>query len=81
MKNNYIKYRSISQILVTFIFIFITYFSISSIADSVEKNVIQESSNNVVEEIISVNIPQGSSASQIASILDSTGVISFSTCV
>lgn len=76
MKNNYIKYRSISQILVTFIFIFIAYFSISSIADSVEKNVIQESSNNVVEEIISVNIPQGSSASQIASILDSTGVIS-----
>ena len=75
MKNNYIKYRSISQILVTFIFIFITYFSISSIADSVEKNDIQESSNNVVEEIISVNIPQGSSASQIASILDSTGVI------
>jgi len=75
MKNNYIKYRSISQILVTFIFIFITYFSISSIADSVEKNVIQESSNNIVEEIISVNIPQGSSASQIASILDSTGVI------
>ena len=75
MKNNYIKYRSISQILVTFIFIFITYFSISSIADSVEKNVIQESSNNVVEEIISVNIPQGSSASQIASILNSTGVI------
>lgn len=75
MKNNYIKYRSISQILVTFIFIFIAYFSISSIADSVEKNVIQESSNNIVEEIISVNIPQGSSASQIASILDSTGVI------
>ena len=75
MKNNYIKYRSISQILVTFIFIFITYFSISSIADSVEKNVIQESSNNIVEEIISVNIPQGSSASQIASILNSTGVI------
>ena len=59
MKNNYIKYRSISQILVTFIFIFIIYFSISSIADSVEKNVFK-SSNNVVEEIISVNIPQGS---------------------
>ena len=75
MKNNYIKYRSISQILVTFTFIFIAYFLISSIADSVEKNVIQESSNNIVEEIISVNIPQGSSASQIASILDSTGVI------
>lgn len=75
MKNNYIKYRSISQILVTFTFIFIAYFSVSSIADSVEKNVIQESSNNIVEEIISVNIPQGSSASQIASILDSTGVI------
>ena len=75
MKNNYIKYRSISQILVTFTFIFIAYFSVSSIADSVEKNVIQESSNNFVEEIISVNIPQGSSASQIASILDSTGVI------
>ena len=75
MKNNYIKYRSISQILVTFIFIFIAYFSISNIADSVEKNVIQESSNNIVKEIISVNIPQGSSASQIASILDSTGVI------
>ena len=75
MKNNYIKYRSISQILVTFIFIFVAYFSISSIADSVEKNVIQESSNNIVEEIISVNIPQGSSASQIASILNSTGVI------
>lgn len=75
MKNNYIKYRYISQILVTFTFIFIAYFSVSSIADSVEKNVIQESSNNIVEEIISVNIPQGSSASQIASILDSTGVI------
>ena len=75
MKNNYIKYRYISQILVTFTFIFIAYFSVSSIADSVEKNVIQESSNNFVEEIISVNIPQGSSASQIASILDSTGVI------
>ena len=75
MKNNYIKYRSVAQIFVTFTFIFITYFSISSIADSVEKNEIQESTNNVVEEIISVNIPQGSSASQIASILDSTGVI------
>ena len=75
MKNNYIKYRSVAQIFVTFTFIFITYFSISSIADSVEKNEIQVSTNNVVEEIISVNIPQGSSASQIASILDSTGVI------
>ena len=56
MKNNYIKYRSVAQLLVTFIFIFITYFSITSIADSVEKNVIQESSNSVVEEIIFVNI-------------------------
>ena len=75
MNNFYIKNRTSIQIFATFIGIFFIYNFVSSSADLIEGNEINNSADQASLEIISVNIPQGSAASEISSILDATGVI------
>ena len=75
MNNFYLKNRTSIQIFATFIGIFFIYNFVSSSADLIEGNEINNSADQASLEIISVNIPQGSAASEISSILDATGVI------
>ena len=51
------------------------YNFVSSSADLIKGNEINNSADQASLEIISVDIPQGSAASEISSILDATGVI------
>jgi UPF0755 protein len=75
MNDFYLRNRTSLQIIVTFIGIFFIYSFVSSSADLIEGNEINRSPDQSSLEIISVNIPQGSAASEISSILDATGVI------
>tara|TARA_B100001769_G_scaffold42866_1_gene29926 strand:- start:883 stop:1953 length:1071 start_codon:yes stop_codon:yes gene_type:complete len=75
MNNFYLRNRTSIQIFVTFLGIFFIYNFVSSSADSIEGNEMNISTDQASLEIISVNIPQGSAASEISSILDATGVI------
>ncbi len=70
------KNRTALQIFLVVSFLLVTYNVTNSIADNVEINSIERNQNIEDYKIINVNIPQGSSASEISSILDSTGVIS-----
>ena len=76
MNNLFLKNRTSIQLVATLIFIFALYNIVTSTADSIEGNKINENLNQGTVEVITVNIPQGSSASEISSILDSTGIIS-----
>jgi UPF0755 protein len=76
MNNLFLKNRISIQLLTTLIFIYALYNFVTSTADSIEGNQINEISNQGIVEVITVNIPQGSAASEISSILDSTGIIS-----
>ena len=75
MNNFYLRNRTSIQIFATFLGIFFIYNFVSSSADSIEGNEMNISTDQASLEIISVNIPQGSAASEISSILDATGVI------
>ena len=75
MNNFYLRNRTSIQIFATFLGIFFIYNFVSSSADLIEGNEINNSADQESLEIISVNIPQGSAASEISSILDATGVI------
>ena len=75
MNNFYLKNRTSIQIFATFIGIFFIYNFVSSSADSIEGNEMNISTDQASLEIISVNIPQGSAASEISSLLDATGII------
>ena len=75
MNNFYLRNRTSIQIFATFLGIFFIYNFVSSSADLIEGNEINNSADQASLEIISVNIPQGSAASEISSILDATGVI------
>ena len=76
MNNLFLKNRTSIQLVTTLIFIYALYNFVTSTADSIEGNQINEISNQGVVEILTVNIPQGSAASEISSILDSTGIVS-----
>ena len=76
MNNFYLKNRTYIQLFATVISIFTAYNIVTSSADSIESS---NKNNDISEtnlEIITVNIPQGSAAAEISSILDATGVIS-----
>ena len=75
MNNFYLRNRTSIQIFATFLVIFFIYSFVSSSADLIEGSEINNSADQSSLEIISVNIPQGSAASEISSILDATGVI------
>jgi UPF0755 protein len=75
MSNFYLKNRLLLQLLFLFLFLFLIFNFSNDIADGIKPSNIV--SNQIDEDfkIIEINIPQGASASQIASILDSSGVI------
>ena len=75
MNNFYIKNRVYVQLLVTVISIYTVYNIVSNSADSIESNDVNNTISEANIEIITVNIPQGSAAAEISSILDATGVI------
>ena len=78
MINLFYKYRILIQLFGSLFFIIFIFNSVSNSADLIKP---VDISNNVdVSDVrtIEVNIPQGSSASQISSILDSTGVVTSS---
>jgi UPF0755 protein len=75
MNKFYLKNRVYIQLFVTLISIFIFYNIVTSSADSIESSDNNSSISETNVEIISVNIPQGSAAAEISSILDATGVI------
>ena len=78
MINLFYKYRILIQLFASLFFIIFIFNTVSNSADLIKP---VDNSNNVnVSDvrIIEVNIPQGSSASQISSILDSTGVVTSS---
>ncbi len=76
MSNLFLKNRISIQLVATLIFIFALYNIVTSTADSIEGKQNNEISDQGTVEIIIVNIPQGAAASEISSILDSTGIIS-----
>ena len=76
MNNLFLKNRTSIHLVTTLIFIYALYNFVTSTADSIEGNQINEISNQGIVEVITVNIPQGSAASEISSILDSTGIVS-----
>ena len=69
------KNRTLIQLFLVSFFLLLTYNFTNSIADNVEINSVENNQNIQNLKIVDVNIPQGSSASEISSILDSTGVI------
>ena len=69
------KNRTLIQLFLVSFFLLLTYNFTNSIADNVEINSVENNQNIQNLKIVNVNIPQGSSASEISSILDSTGVI------
>ena len=76
MNNFYLKNRTYIQLFATVISIFTVYNIVTSSADSIESSNINNDISETNLEIITVNIPQGSAAAEISSILDATGVIS-----
>ena len=76
MNNFYLKNRTYIQLFVTVISIYTVYNIVTSSADSIESSNINNDISETNLEIITVNIPQGSAAAEISSILDATGVIS-----
>ncbi len=79
MINKYLKYRSLVFVIFTFSIVFITFNSIGNLADSIENSADIVSNESLVESKLQyVSIPQGSSASEISSILDNEGIISSS---
>ena len=78
MINIYYRNKLVIQLLSTLIIILFLFNTLSNLASMVRPG---EVNNNVdIDDIkiIEINIPQGSSASQISSILDSTGVVTSS---
>jgi len=78
MNSVFIKYRIFIQIVLTFIFVFLVFNLSTLLGNNLQLSTLDNEINDKEYKIVSVNIPQGSSASQISSILDSTGVITSS---
>ena len=79
MNNFYFKNRSYIYLGITSITIFISVVLASNIASSVEKNIDLRTSQAQTEvKIVYISIPQGSSATDITSILGNKGVVSSS---
>ena len=78
MNSVFIKYRILIQIVLTFIFVFLVFNLSTLLGNNLQLSTLDNEINDKEYKIVSVNIPQGSSASQISSILDSTGVITSS---
>ena len=79
MISYYFRNRLLISVLITIIAVVVAVSFASDIAASIDRTANIVTSDNQVEEFIAVvNIPQGSSAAEIASILSSEGIISSS---
>ena len=79
MISYYFRNRLLISVLITIIAVVVAVSFASDIATSIDRTAnIVTSDNQVVEFTAVVNIPQGSSAAEIASILSSEGIISSS---
>ena len=78
MINLFYKYRVHIQLFGSLFLIIFIFNTVSNSADLIEPVDISNNVDVSDVRIIEVNIPQGSSASQISSILDSTGVVTSS---
>ena len=78
MNKAFIKHRVILQIILSFIFVILIFNLSTFLGNNLQLKTLDNELEDKEYKIISVNIPQGSSASQISSILDSTGVITSS---
>jgi len=79
MNNLYYKNRSYFYVAITVISVLGSVIFASSAASSIEKSIDVINSENTIEvKIVYISIPQGSSATDITSILDNKGVISSS---
>ncbi len=79
MNNFYYKYRSYFYIVITCLSLTLSIMFASNAASLVEKSIDSVSTENLKElKIVYISIPQGSSATDITSILDNKGVISSS---
>ena len=76
MYKTYIQNRMILLILSTFIAIFLLMFITTNLADNIRENVLSNDISNITDlQMIDISIPQGSSASDIASLLSLEGII------
>jgi len=76
MYKTYIQNRMILLILSTFIAIFLLMFITTNLADNIRENVLSNDISNITDlQMIDISIPQGSSASDIASLLSLKGII------
>lgn len=76
-KSTYIQNRTVASILMTFIALFLLIFITSNIADNIKKNEMSSNDSDISNiQLFDISIDQGSSASEIASLLSSEGVIS-----
>ena len=78
MNRMFIKHRIFLQIVLTFICVFLVFNFSTFLGNNLQLDTLDNEIYDKEYKIITVNIPQGSSASQISSILDSTGVITSS---
>ena len=74
----YYKNRLLFQLITSMIFILFIFNSINNFAQLIKPGEVNNNVNISDIKVIEVNIPQGSSASQISSILDSTGIVTSS---
>ena len=82
MINYYFKNRLVISVIITIFAVFIAINFASNIASSIDQTANIISNNDDIEEsIILIDIPQGSSAAQISSILAQEGIISSSFCL
>jgi UPF0755 protein len=71
----YYKNRVLLQLLTSLFFIFFIFNSVNNFAQLIKPGEINNNVDISDIKVIEVTIPQGSSASQISSILDSTGIV------
>lgn len=74
----YYKNRLLFQLITSMIFILFIFNSVNNFAQLIKPGEVNSNVDINDIKVIEVNIPQGSSASQISSILDSTGIVTSS---
>lgn len=76
-KKQYIKNRTLASIAFTLVGLFFLIILTSNFADNIKKNELSTSSQNISNvQVLDISINQGSSASDIASLLSAEGIIS-----
>ena len=76
-KRTYIQNRTLASIVMTSVGVFLLLLFTSNFADNIKKNEVSTNDLNISNiQVLDISIDQGSSASEIASLLSSEGIIS-----